>query len=101
MLGAMNAMMGGMGKRAIATMLKPHLGDILKTAVMGIIEGGGGDPDTCGCFCWKGTRADGTHTVMATVFRLTDLEEPGEVIGTIDVLKSMETLNLEDFLADE
>lgn len=97
----MTSMMGGMGKKAISTMLKPHLPDILKATVMGIIEGGGGDPETCGCFCWKGTRADGTHTVMATVFRLTALEEPGEVVGTIDVLKKLETLDLEEFIADE
>lgn len=94
-------LMGGMGKKALVTMLKPHLDGILKATILGIIEGGGGDPDTCGCFCWKGTRADGTTTIMATVFRLTPLEEPGESIGTIDVMKAMEKLDLEEFIADE
>lgn len=98
MFGSIEGMLGSMGKGAIAKMLKPHLPNMLKVAVLGIIEAGGGDVKDCACLCWKGTRADGTDTVLASIFRLNELSEPGECLGTIDVLVELDTLNLEDFI---
>lgn len=85
-------------KSGIVAMLKPELPGILTTAVHAIIAAGGGDPATDAAFLWMHTRRDGTNTIMATIHRRTDLDEPGEVVGTIDVLASLDTIDLTAFI---
>lgn len=85
-------------KSGIVDLLRPELPGILVTATHVIIAAGGGDPATDAAFLWMHTRRDGTHTIMATILRRTDLDEPGEPIGTIDVLASLDTIDLTDFI---
>lgn len=74
------------------------LPQILKAAVDAIIASGGGDPATCACMLWHGKRADGTATIMATVYRLTATKEPGEEVAILDVSELAARIDLNQFL---
>lgn len=92
-----NAAMSG-DKSGIVDMLRPHLPGILTAATTGIIQAAGGDPATDGAFLWHHTRRDGTATIMATVYRVGELGAPAEEVGTIDVLATLATLDLSQFI---
>lgn len=92
-----SALMSG-DKGAILDIVKPHVPEVLEAITSIIILHNGGNPDTDGAFLWKHTRRDGSATIMATVYRRTELDEPGETIGTIDVLRTLETADLAQFL---
>lgn len=85
-------------KSGIVQMLKPEIPGILNTTITAIVRAAGGDPATDGAYLWQHTRRDGTTTVMATVFRRNDLDEPGELVGTLDVLAALDTLDLTQFI---
>lgn len=85
-------------KRGIAEMLRPHLPVILQEATAAIIQAAGGDPARDGAFLYAHTRRDGTSTIMATVYRRSELGAPAEEVGTIDVLASVATLDLTQFM---
>ena len=85
-------------KSGIIGMLKPELPGILTTATIAIIQAAGGDPATDGAFLWHHRKADGKHTIMAAVYRLNELAEPGDLIGTIDVLATLDRLDLSAFI---
>jgi len=74
------------------------LPQILKSALDAIIASGGGDPATCACMLWHGKRADGTETVMATVYRLTATKEPGDELDILDVNELAARIDLNQFL---
>ena len=85
-------------KSGIVAMLKPEIPGILTTTISAIIQAGGGYPATDAAFLWLHTRRDGTTTIMATIYRRTDLDEPGELVGTIDVFAALDTLDLSAFI---
>ena len=74
------------------------LPQILKSAVDAIIAEGGGNPSECACMLWHGKRADGTETIMATVYRLTSTKEPGEEVAILDVNELAGRIDLNKFL---
>jgi len=74
------------------------LPQILKSAVDAIIASGGGDPANCACMLWHGKRADGTETIMATVYRLTATKEPGEEVAILDVNELAAQIDLNKFV---
>lgn len=92
-----SALMRG-DKGAIADLLKPQLPDLLTAAINIIILANGGNPATDGAFLWLHTRRDGSRTIMATVYRRTELDEPGEIIGSLDVLRTLESTDLAQYL---
>ena len=47
---------------------------------------------------WHGKRADGTETIMATVYRLTSTKEPGEEVAILDVNELAARIDLNQFL---
>lgn len=85
-------------KSGIIAMLKPELPGILTTAALAIIQAAGGDPATDGAYLWRQVKANGKETIMATVYRRNELDEPGDIIGTIDVLASVERMDLSQFI---
>ena len=91
------AMMSG-DKNAMVGMLKPYLPDLLRMVMTGAILAADGDPEKDGAFLWQYAKPDGTTTVMATVYRRSPLDEPMDTIGTIDLLESVDRLDLTQFL---
>lgn len=85
-------------KGAIAELLKPELPGIMTTAVKAIVVVGGGNPDTDGAFLWEHTKRDGTRTIMATVYKRNDLDEPGDIIATLDVHQALATMDLAQYI---
>ncbi len=93
----MKAAMSG-DKSGLIGMLKPHLPAILQQTVRGIITAAGGDPATDGAFLWHHTRADGSETVMAMVYRRDTMGDPAELVATIDVLRTLENTDLTQYI---
>ncbi len=91
-----SAMSGNYG--AVAEMLKPQLIEHMPKLIAAVVEAGGGDPATHGAWFWTETKADGRAAVMATIARRNELDEPGEAVGTFDVLQVLEGLDLAQFM---
>lgn len=91
------ALMSG-DKSGLVEMARPHLPDMLRAIVAGAVQAAGGDPDKDAAFVWLHHRTDGTVTVMGTVYHRTALDEPGEVIGTVDLLDHLKTMDLTNLI---
>lgn len=90
-----------MSGKAAAAFVKPHVPAILITVVEAIItDVAGEDHPRCCASLWVAKRSDGSDTVMASVHRLTELDEPGEELGTIDVLKRADNIDFSKFIQD-
>lgn len=91
-----------MKAKAAAALLKPHVGSILTTIVELILqEAGAREGQHVGALLWKARRADGMPTLMARVYTLDAMDMPLEEVGTFDVLKRAEELDLEKFVSED
>lgn len=95
----MKALMSG-DQQALVNYAKPYMPEVLEAALTGIIVGAGGDPETDGAYLWHYKR-NGTVTVMATVYKRTPLDEPGEVVATVNVNDLAANLDLKTVTKNE
>lgn len=79
----------------LANQIKPELPKYMEQLVLLLaMENGAGPDERTGTMLFRAQRADGTATTMATTYRLNERDEPAEVVGTLDVVATVNRLDL-------
>lgn len=99
MLG-LNNLLGMLPLESLAKQLLPEVPKYLQMITELLATEAGAQPgERTGTLFFQAKRTDGSTTTMATVYHLGDQDQPGEPIGTIDVVATINKLDLAALIA--
>jgi hypothetical protein len=97
----LNLILKVMPKEKLIGMIKPHVPMLINAMREAVAIMAGATPEQrTGVLFFSAAVGEGKSTTMATVFALDAMDQPGDTIGTIDVVDAFNQLDLATLLSD-